>query len=119
MGGAVVRDNLTINGTLSSALTGTANLTVLNESGGVVFTNQAGFSGGNVAFEWSVADPGNYVLRLLVYCGLEVGLLEKNFSVSAQASCFVSLVHVESVSVVKIKIYVSRSDTGSQLQAPA
>ncbi|MEM2469199.1 MAG: hypothetical protein QW225_11640 [Candidatus Jordarchaeales archaeon] len=112
VGGAVVGDNLTINGTLSSALTGTANLTVLNESGGVVLANQTGFSGGSVAFKWSVADPGNYVLRLLVYCGLEVGLLEKNFSVSAQASCSISLVHVESVGVVKIKIYVSRSDTG-------
>ncbi|MBS7288612.1 MAG: hypothetical protein KIH01_07685 [Candidatus Freyarchaeota archaeon] len=113
VGGAVVSDNLSVRGVLSRSLSGNVNLTVLS-SGSPVFSVQASFSGGVAEVGWtsvSVA-PGDYTLRLLVEGGLEVGLLEKPFTISARAPCNIRIDRLESTDKVKILLYVSRNDTG-------
>ncbi|MEM2574630.1 MAG: hypothetical protein QXF77_09500 [Candidatus Jordarchaeales archaeon] len=111
--GAVVGDNLTVRGALTAALSGKANLTVLKD-GGKVFENQTVFSGGTVDVGWFnvSVESGSYVVRLLVECGLEVGLIERSFSVSDKAPCSIRIDRLESTDRVRILLYVSRNDTG-------
>jgi len=111
--GAVVGDDLSVRGVLDAALSGTANLTVLKD-GVQVFMNSTGFSGSSVEVGWSNVgvEPGSYTLRLLVECGLEVGLLERSFTVSARAPCSIRVDRIESTDKVRMLLYVSRSDTG-------
>ncbi|MEM3664064.1 MAG: hypothetical protein QXW47_03080 [Candidatus Jordarchaeales archaeon] len=92
---AVVGDNLTVRGALTAALSGKANLTVLKD-GGKVFENQTVFGGGTVDVGWFNVSvkPGSYVVRLLVECGLEVGLIERSFSVSDRAPCSPSVFRI-------------------------
>lgn len=114
VGGAVVGDNLSVRGTLSSMYSGTVNLIVLKD-GGQVFTNQTTFSGGVAEVGWFNVgvEPGDYTLLLLVECGLEVGLLEKpSFTVSARAPCGIRIDRLESTDKVRMMLYVSRNDTG-------
>ncbi|MEM1723458.1 MAG: hypothetical protein QXK43_06830 [Candidatus Jordarchaeales archaeon] len=112
--GAVVGDNLTVRGALTATLSGKANLTVLKD-GGKVFENQTVFSGGTVDVGWFnvSVEPGSYVVRLLVECGLEVGLIEQSsFSISDRAPCSIRIDRLESTDRVRILFYVSRNDTG-------
>ncbi|MEM3569585.1 MAG: hypothetical protein QXI20_08600, partial [Candidatus Jordarchaeales archaeon] len=117
--GAVVGDNLTVRGALTAALSGKANLTVLKD-GGKVFENQTVFGGGTVDVGWFnvSVEPGSYVVRLLVECGLEVGLIERSFSVSDRAPCSIRIDKLESTDRVRILLYVSRNDTGFPLRTP-
>nr|MDO8062936.1 hypothetical protein [Candidatus Freyrarchaeum guaymaensis] len=100
--GAVPGDSLVITGFFSAPLPpGTVNLMVFNDTTTVYAYEENFEAGGSAKANWSVGEevsPGNYTLRLFVVSGLEVGLLEKEFTVSSQAPCRVNVEEYEGLS---------------------
>ncbi len=119
--GGVVGDLISVKAFFSKQLqAGVLNLTVLSD-GAAMFSNQTTFGDGSrtAEVEWNISEgvaPGSYTLRVFAFCGLEVGIIEKEFTVSGQAPCVVRIESFEGVvkppSPVKVSLSIFREDTG-------